>query len=110
MGRRDIQAVYCLNAAEHEAFQMYWEGNTVSQIGTALNMSTTQAGKVLDNARDHVWSTMTEKRASHGMTSLPEAHGSTQETASKTGSSPGQHNLLSVRSSVDGPRKRPHNG
>ena len=111
MGRRDIQAVYCLNNAEHEAFSMYWEGNSVPQIGQALNMSTSQAGKVLDQARDHVWSGMTEKRANRGEatvgTSL-EQHGSTQEDTSQTGGSPGQHNLLSVRSSVDEPRKRPN--
>ncbi len=106
MGRRDIQAVYCLNNAEHEAFQMYWEGNSVPQIGQALNMSTSQAGKVLDQARDHVWTTMTDKRATHGLPT--EQHGSTQENTSKTGSSPGQHNLLSVRTPVDRPRKRPN--
>jgi len=106
MGRRDIQAVYCLNNAEHEAFQMYWEGNTVPQIGQALNMSTSQAGKVLDQARDHVWTTMTEKREAHGLPT--EQHGSTQEGTNEAGGSPGQHNLLSVRSSVDGSRKRPN--
>src|SRR5271166_1918171 len=105
MGRRDIQAVYCLNNAEHEAFSMYWEGNTVPQIGQALNMSTSQAGKVLDQAREHVWTTMTEKREVHGLPT--EQHDSTQEGTSEAGGSPGQHNLLSVRSSVERPRKGP---
>ena len=104
MGRRDIQAVYCLNSEQHEAFSMYWEGNSVAQIGQALNMTTSHAGKVLDEARDHVYSTMSEKREAHGLPT--EQHDSTQEGTSNTGSSPGQYNLLSVRTPVDGPRKR----
>ena len=73
MGRRDIQAVYSLNNQEYEAFQMYWEGNSVSQIGTALNMTTSHAGKVLDEARNHVWTGMTEKRVNRGEGALPNA-------------------------------------
>jgi hypothetical protein len=105
MGRRDIQAVYCLNSEQHEAFSMYWEGNSVAQIGQALNMTTSHAGKVLDEARDHVYSTMSEKREAHGLPT--EQHDSTQESTSQAGGSPGQHNLLSVRSSVERPRKGP---
>ena len=87
MGRQDIEAVYCLNATEYDAFQMYFAGNTVPQISEALNMTTTSAGKALDSARGHVWSGMTEKRANRGeMTSgLPVEHyGNTKENTYKT--------------------------
>lgn len=82
MGRQDIESVYCLNATEYDAFKMYFEGNTVPQIGHALNMSTTAAGKALDSARSHVWGTMTEKRVNRG--ELPSSlsidhYGSTKE-------------------------------
>jgi hypothetical protein len=82
MGRQDIETVYCLNATEYDAFQMYFAGNTVPQISEALNMTNTSAGKVLDSARNHVWDTMTEKRVNRG--EMPsglsvENHGSTQE-------------------------------
>jgi hypothetical protein len=87
MGRQDIETVYCLNATEYDAFQMYWSGSTVPQISEALNMTTSSAGKVLDSARDHVWGRMTEKRVERG--EMPsglsiENHGSTQENTSKT--------------------------
>lgn len=82
MGRQDIEAVYCLNATEYDAFKMYWEGNSVSQIGQALNMTTSSAGKALDSARGHVWGSMTEKRINRG--EVPkglsiENHGSKKE-------------------------------
>jgi hypothetical protein len=82
MGRRDIQAVYCLNGQEHDAFSMYFGGSSVSQIGQALNMSTSQAGKVLDSARDHVWGGMTEKRVNRGEVTVnlsKDQYGSTKE-------------------------------
>lgn len=84
MGRQDIQAVYCLNATEHDAFKLYFEGHSVPQIGQMLNMSTSSAGKALDSARDHVWGGMTEKRVNRG--ELPsslsvEHHDSTQENS-----------------------------
>lgn len=82
MGRQDIEAVYCLNATEYDAFQMYFAGNTVPQIGQALNMSTSSAGKALDSARGHVWGTMTEKRINRDEmpSGLPvDNHGSTKE-------------------------------
>jgi len=66
MARRDIESVYCLNANEYDAFKMYFEGSTVSQISNTLNMSTTQAGHVLDSARSRVWGGMTEKRENRG--------------------------------------------
>lgn len=83
MGRQDIQAVYCLNATEHDAFKLYFDGHSVPQIGQMLNMSTSSAGKVLDSARDHVWGTMTEKRVNRG--EVPSSlsvdnHGSTKES------------------------------
>lgn len=82
MGRQDIEAVYCLNATEYDAFAMYFAGNSVSQIGQALNMTTSSAGKALDSARGHVWGGMTEKRINRG--EMPSSlsidnHGSTQE-------------------------------
>jgi hypothetical protein len=69
MGRQDIEAVYCLNATEYEAFKLYFDGNTVPQIGQALNMTNSSAG---------------EKRINRG--ELPsglsiESHGSTQENS-----------------------------
>lgn len=83
MGRQDIETVYCLNATEYDAFQMYFAGNTVPQIGQALNMTTSSAGKALDSARSHVWGGMTEKRVNRG--EMPsglsvEIYGSTKET------------------------------
>jgi hypothetical protein len=83
MGRQDIQAVYCLNATEYEAFKMYFEGSSVPQIGQALNMTTSSAGKALDSARGNVWGTMTEKRVNRG--EVPSSlsvdnHGSTKES------------------------------
>ena len=79
MGRRDIQAVYSLNNAQYEAFQMYFEGNSVSQIGSALNMTTSHAGKVLDEARANVWTGMTEKRVNRGEAALPNTSWQTSE-------------------------------
>lgn len=83
MGRQDIEAVYCLNAMEYDAFKLYFDGNTVPQIGQALNMSTSSAGKALDSARGHVWGGMTEKRINRG--EVPSGlsvdnHGSTKES------------------------------
>lgn len=86
MGRQDIQAVYCLNSTEYDAFKLYFDGNTVPQIGQALNMSTSSAGKALDSARAHVWGGMTEKRVNRGEvpSSLSvENHGSTKENTNK---------------------------
>lgn len=82
MGRQDIEAVYCLNATEYDAFAMYFAGSSVPQIGQALNMTNSSAGKVLDSARSHVWGGMTEKRMNRG--ELPSGlsvdnHGSTKE-------------------------------
>jgi hypothetical protein len=87
MGRQDIETVYCLNATEYDAFKLYFEGNTVPQIGQMLNMSTTSAGKALDSARGHVWGGMTEKRVNRG--EMPSGlsvdnHGRTQESRKYT--------------------------
>jgi len=87
MGRQDIESVYCLNATEYDAFKLYFDGNTVPQIGQTLNMTNSSAGKALDSARSHVWSGMTEKRVNRG--EVPsglsvENHDSTQENTSKT--------------------------
>lgn len=83
MGRQDIETVYCLNATEYDAFKLYFEGNSVPQIGQMLNMTTSSAGKALDSARGHVWGGMTDKRVNRG--ELPsslsvENHGSTKES------------------------------
>lgn len=83
MGRQDIEAVYCLNATEYDAFKLYFEGNSVPQIGQTLNMTTSSAGNVLDSARDHVWGRMTDKRVNRG--EVPsnlsvDNHGSTKES------------------------------
>jgi hypothetical protein len=82
MARRDIESVYCLNASEYDAFKMYFEGSTVPQISHALNMSTTQAGHVLDSARGRVWGGMTEKRENRGEVSkgLVTNHGNAKES------------------------------
>ena len=87
MGRQDIETVYCLNATEYDAFKMYFDGNTVSQIGQAMNMTTTSAGKALDSARGHVWGGMTEKRINRG--EVPSSlsvdnYGNTKEKPNKT--------------------------
>lgn len=89
MGRQDIETVYCLNATEYDAFKMYFDGASVSQIGCALNMTNSAAGNVLDSARDHVWGRMTEKRSGRG--EVPqgfsiEHHGSTQANYKPPGS------------------------
>ncbi len=95
MGKPDkIQSIYGLRPEEHEAFKLYWEGNTVPQIATSMCCSTNEAGQLLDSAKTNVGNRLAERQVRHVQSSLTRLlsdispnstdHGSTQKRSTQT--------------------------